>query len=169
MGKQSNLGPIDPQLKGVPAYGVIHEFERAHEAIKKDPSALAVWQFILNKYHPTFLSECENALELAKDLVRNNLTKVMFKGDKKARAKANKVVNYLSDYKERKAHARHINIDECQTIGLKVKLMEDEQKLQDAILTVHHCYMHTLANTVAFKLIENQNGAAYIRKCVSPV
>lgn len=27
MGKQSNLGPIDPQLSGVPAYGVIKEFE----------------------------------------------------------------------------------------------------------------------------------------------
>ncbi len=35
MGKQSNLGPIDPQVRGVPAYGVIREFKRAVKEIKK--------------------------------------------------------------------------------------------------------------------------------------
>ena len=29
MGKQSNLGPIDPQVNGLPAYGVLAEFDRA--------------------------------------------------------------------------------------------------------------------------------------------
>ena len=29
MGKQSNLGPIDPQVNGLPAYGVLDEFDRA--------------------------------------------------------------------------------------------------------------------------------------------
>jgi ClpP class serine protease len=38
MGKQSNLGPIDPQFGGIPAHGVIKEFEEAIEAIKKDPA-----------------------------------------------------------------------------------------------------------------------------------
>lgn len=36
MGKESNLGPIDPQLNGVPAHGVIAEFDQAIEQIKKD-------------------------------------------------------------------------------------------------------------------------------------
>ena len=29
MGKQSSLGPIDPQLGGIPAHGVVEEFNRA--------------------------------------------------------------------------------------------------------------------------------------------
>jgi membrane-bound ClpP family serine protease len=29
MGKHSNLGPIDPQIAGIPAHGVIEEFNRA--------------------------------------------------------------------------------------------------------------------------------------------
>ena len=41
-------------------------------------------------------------------------------------------------------------------------MLEDDPKLQDAILTVHHACMHTLAFTPAIKIIENQKGIAYI-------
>jgi ClpP class serine protease len=163
MGKQSNLGPIDPQLRGMPAHGVVAEFLRAHEEIKADASKLAVWQFILQKYHPTFLSECENAIALSEEFVLQNLVNVMFKGERGAKAKAQKVVKYLTAYKDRKTHGRHINIDECKEIGLKIEDLEDDQKLQDLVLTIHHCFMHTLANTPAFKIIENQRGAAMAR------
>ncbi|MEI2760727.1 SDH family Clp fold serine proteinase [Methanothrix soehngenii] len=37
MGKQSSLGPIDPQFKGIPAHGVVEEFIRAHTEIRADP------------------------------------------------------------------------------------------------------------------------------------
>lgn len=30
MGKQSNLGPIDPHLRDIPTYGVLREFKRAY-------------------------------------------------------------------------------------------------------------------------------------------
>ncbi len=163
MGKQSNLGPIDPQLRGIPAHGVIEEFKRAHEEIKVDPSKLAVWQFILQKYHPTFLTECENALALSEEFVLKNLQKVMFKKQKNALKKSQEIVTYLSAYKDRKTHGRHINIDECKAIGIIVKDLEDDQNLQDLILTIHHCYMHALANTPAFKIIENHKGAAMVR------
>ncbi|MGH8015881.1 MAG: SDH family Clp fold serine proteinase, partial [Candidatus Zixiibacteriota bacterium] len=51
----------------------------------------------------------------------------------------------------------------CRRIGLKVDKIEDSNELQDAILTVHHCYMHTLMNTAAYKIIENQNGVAFVK------
>ncbi len=163
MGRQSNLGPIDPQLRGMPAHGVVEEFLRAHEEIKADPSKLAVWQFVLQKYHPTFLTECENAIALSEEFVHRNLVNVMFKGQKTADSKAKKIVSYLTAYKDRKTHGRHINVDECKKIGLKIEELEGDQKLQDLVLTIHHCYMHTLANTQAFKIIENQRGSAMAR------
>ena len=51
-------------------------------------------------------------------------------------------------------------------MGLNVKLIEDakdayghsDDVLQDLILTVHHCYMHLLMNTPAYKTIENHKG-----------
>ena len=33
MGKYSSLGPIDPQLNGMPAPGVLEEFQRALERL----------------------------------------------------------------------------------------------------------------------------------------
>lgn len=44
MGKESSLGPIDPQIGGIPAHGVIEEFKRASEEIADDPSKTPVWQ-----------------------------------------------------------------------------------------------------------------------------
>lgn len=41
-------------------------------------------------------------------------------------------------------------------------MMEDDNKLQDAILSVHHAYMLTLSSTPSVKIIENQEGVALI-------
>lgn len=40
--------------------------------------------------------------------------------------------------------------------------MEDNNTLQDKILSVHHSYMLTMSSTNAVKLIENQNGKAVV-------
>jgi hypothetical protein len=37
-------------------------------------------------------------------------------------------------------------------------------ELQDLVLTVHHCYMLTLSNTLALKLIENHLGRATVKQ-----
>ena len=63
MGKESNLGPIDPQMNGMPANGILQEFEQAAKEVKKDPTRIAVWQPIIGKYHPSFLQECSNAID----------------------------------------------------------------------------------------------------------
>jgi hypothetical protein len=78
----------------------------------------------------------------------------MFEGSKDAAAKSKKIVRKLSDYRGNKTHSRHIHFDELKAMGLKVMLIEDDQRLQDLILTVHHCYMHALMNTPSFKIIE---------------
>jgi hypothetical protein len=51
-------------------------------------------------------------------------------------------------------------------MGLKVIRLEDDQELQDIILTVHHCYMHALMNSQAFKIIENQNSVMFVKQQV---
>jgi hypothetical protein len=164
MGKQSNLGPVDPQLRGIPAAGVIEEFKKAYEEIKQDPQKVQVWQFIIQQYTPSFLGQCENGISWAKDFVKSELEANMLHKRPDKTALAEKIVTALTDFEGNKAHDRHIHFDECQAIGLEVELLEDEQTLQDLVLTVHHCYMHSLMNTSAFKMIENQNGAAFIKQ-----
>ncbi len=166
LSKHSNLGPIDPQLRNIPAYGVIHEFNRAFREIKKDPSRIAIWAAIIGQYRPTFLSQCENAINYSNSFVQSQLEKVMFNGDPKASIKAKKIVKQLTDYRGNKTHDRHIHLEECEQMGLKIEKIEEDPQLQDLLLTVHHCYMHSLTNTNAFKIIENHCGTAFVKQQV---
>lgn len=92
MGKQSNLGPIDPQFGGIPAEGVKEEFRRAKREIKKDPSTIPLWQVIIGKYHPTFIGECEKSIVWSKKVVATWLEKIMFADEKTAKKKAKEIV-----------------------------------------------------------------------------
>jgi ClpP class serine protease len=163
MGKQSSLGPIDPHLRGIPAQGVIDEFRNALEEYKKDPDSLRVWQYIIQQYRPTFLGQCQQAIEWTKRFVGDQLQRVMFAGEANAQEKAARIVEALSDADEHKAHERHIPITKCMAFGLEVDALEDDHNMQDLVLTVHHCYMHTLMNSPAFKIIENHTGVAFIK------
>lgn len=164
MGKQSNLGPIDPQFGGIPAYGVVEEFERAKVEIKKDPSTIPIWQVILSKYHPSFIGECEKAIEWSKVMVEEWLKKNMFDGDNDADAEVKRIVDGLSDHSQMKTHSRHISKAQCVSMGLKVSDLEIDPELQDIILTIHHSYMHTFSQTGAVKIIENHAGKAVIQQ-----
>jgi ATP-dependent protease ClpP protease subunit len=177
MGKHSNLGPIDPQFSGMPAYGVLQEFKKACKEIKQDSSKTPLWQTIIGQYPPTFLSRCQNAIDLSKEFVEKQLIEVMFHKDSNAKRKAKSIVRELSHYTKNKTHDRHIHFDECKQLGLKVKSLEDDKAyaenieelgdFQDLVLTVHHCYMHTMMNTPAFKVIENQFGAGIFKNLTS--
>jgi len=184
MGKESNLGPIDPHINGRAAYQIISEFKRAYEEIQPknasqrviDQGKVLVWQPIISQYHPTLLSQCQNAIEWSNRFVEQQLARVMFgpksdsqkqsaKEKRDAKKKAKGIVKHLTDYSQNKSHARHIHIDECKTIGLNVVELEADgnEELQDLVLTVHHCYMHSLMNSGAYKIIENHKGAAFIK------
>lgn len=167
MGKQSNLGPIDPQLGGIPANGVIAEFKKALKEIKKDPAAIHLWQSIIGKYHPTFLGSCEKAIDWSKTIVTDWLKTGMLAGEPRAGQKAQRIVRGLSDSKATFNHARHIHLEALVDMGLTIEKMEEDQDLQDLILTVHHTFMHTFSMTQAVKIVENQDGVAFV-KIASP-
>ncbi len=163
MGKESNLGPIDPQFGGIPAQGVIAEFAQAVDEIKKDPASTPLWQTIIGKYHPTFLGTCQHAITWSKSMVRDWLMSGMFDGDPAAAAKADTVISGLTDSSKTFNHARHIHVENLAALGLKVECLEDDKALQDLVLTVHHAFMHTFAMTSALKIVENHRGSAQVR------
>lgn len=93
---------------------------------------------------------------------------MFYREKSKSKTTIDGIISALTDYDSVKTHERQINYQEARKIGLKVELLEDDQKLQDLVLTVHHCYMHTLSNTAAFKIIENHNGAAFVKQQAMP-
>lgn len=159
MGKQSNLGPIDPQFNGIPCQGVIEEFHTAIKQVSEHPEQLFAWQVVISKYHPTFLGECEKAIEWSEKMVEDWLKTGMFVEESDADRKAKVIAETLSSHSKHKSHGRHISAEECKDVGLKIRMMEDDQKLQDAILSVHHAFMVSFSEPMApIKIVENQNG-----------
>lgn len=163
MGKQSSIGPFDPQLNGIPAYGVLEEFQQAAEEIKLAPEKIHLWQMIISKYHPSFIIECQNAISMSSEIVQKWLEKVMFSGDKRALKKAKKIVEKLNNHNDTKAHARHIDIETARKIGLKVSDLEADDELQDIVLTLHHSYIELFNQTKICKIVENQD---FVGMCI---
>ena len=110
--------------------------------------------------------KCENAVKWSKQFVSKQLEEVMFVGEQGANKKARDVVKKLTAYSGNKSHERHIHIDECKQIGLKIVSLEDDPVFQDLVLTVHHCYMHVFQSTAAYKAIENHLGIALFKNVV---
>lgn len=170
MGKQSNIGPIDPQYGGMSCAGVIEEFQKAISEIEKNPASIPLWQTIISKYHPTFLGDCQKAIDWSEKIVKEWLCSNMLSDHPNPEEDAKKIIDTLGSHKETFSHARHIHIEECKTLGINVTALEsldnrpiEECKdLQDCVLTIHHTYMQTFSNSTAIKIVENHLGRSMI-------
>lgn len=162
MGKHSSLGPIDPQIGGLPAHGIIEEFDTAAKQIQKNQSKIYLWQPIISKYSPTLIGECQKAIAWCNDMVKDWLISGMFSGDADAATKADNIVKELADHALTKSHARHISMKKAKEMGITITALEDDPDLQEAVLTVHHACIQTLSDTMACKIIENHRGVAHI-------
>lgn len=160
MGTHSNLGPIDPQFGGIPAVTLLDEFERAHGEIKADPTRIHVWTPILSGIAPTLITQAQQAIDLSQDVAETALVGGMCKGSPD---KAKEIAEELTNVATHKEHERHIHAEALRNMGLCIKNLEDNDTLQEAVLSVHHAFMITLSNTTAAKIIENHEGNAYIR------
>lgn len=164
MGKQSSIGPIDPQMRGLPAQGVIDEFKHAVGDAADMPHSIPMWTTIIGKYHPTFIGECVNAVEMSKQIVTDWLSENMFSTlqEPQRSIKAKQVAEKLSDHDDSKMHDRHIGKEKAKQIGLVIDDLEADNQFQDLVLTVHHTFMHTINKSSATKIIQNDNGVCVI-------
>ena len=163
MGTQSSLGPIDPQFNGIPAYNIMSEFQEAKDDLLKNPANAPYWAIKLQQYPAAFMKTAIDAIKLSTELVREWLGSCMFDSHSPEDIPIiDKIVANLNEHEASKVHNRHFGIDFCREIGLKVDLMEDDNKLQDLILSVHHAYVITFDATQSIKIIENQNGKSFI-------
>ena len=167
MGKQSSLGPIDPQIDGSVG-NFLDGIELAYEKME-NPSQRVSWSDILKEeitsYGIGFIPRCEKVVELSKEIVSNWLKTGMFCEDGGANV-AECVTKKLSDYKEMKSHDRKISIGKAEKIGLKVVDMGEDKELEELVLDIHRAYIATLSASEASKIIENHNG---IRRLITPL
>lgn len=160
MGNQSSLGPVDPQFQGIPAYNIQMEFEEAKNDLANNPQNAQYWAIKLQQYPAAFLKTAIDAIQLSGTLVREWLSSCMFEGEDTKTV--DNIVARLNEHDDSKTHGRHFNMDFCKSIGLKIQALEEDDELQDTVLSVHHAYMLTLGGTDSVKIIESQNGKAVI-------
>ena len=164
MGNYSNLGPIDPQIGGLPAQGILDEYEKAKAELKVDPKTEVYWKFALSKYPPTLIGECEKAIKWSDEFVKKWLKEGMFKGNKDNEKIIENIINELSNNELTKSHSRHISLKKLKELKLKIIDLGDKEnkELQDCILSLHHSLIITLSQTRAFKIVENHLRRSFI-------
>ena len=81
----------------------------------------------------------------------------MFLGETDAVNKGRGIADWLGNAAFHKTHGRPISISEAQSIGLKLTPLENDQKVQDLVLSVFHAMCITFETTGCVKMIENQN------------
>ena len=161
MGKQSSIGPIDPQIGGISAGYALDEFNKVADQIKEDPSKALLWRPILEQYRPSFILRCDQWIKLSKEIVIKWLKTGMF-SDTDEESTAEHVANQLSDHTAMKSHGRQIGLTKAKKIGLKVSEFEADKEIEDLVLAVHNAFMFTFVNTPSFKIVENHKGVAMI-------
>lgn len=161
MSKHSNLGPIDPQIGGMPANEFIDLLNQAKQDIAVNKN-LAYWQMTLGNYPPTFFGICENAIKASNKMVTAWLKRGMLKNE--TDEKIEETVRYLSDYHSHLQHNDRLSIDELKkNTSLKITELESDHNLQEYVLSLYHCYQIASSTSKCSKIIENQNLVCFIK------
>ena len=170
MGRQSQLGPIDPQMpysgRYVSAQAIVDQFQLAKREIEKNLTSAHVWAPILTSLGPSLILESQNALQYGEEMVSRWLEKFMFSGieeESVRRTKAKKVARYFNDATRHKSHGRRINRDEARGLEVLVDDLEKDQLLQDGVLTIYHLMTIMFETGPAAKVLWSSHDHTWIK------
>jgi hypothetical protein len=171
MGRQSQLGPIDPQMpvggRIVSAIAILDQFERAKKEIIEDREQAHLWAPILPSLGPALLQEAQNAIDYSEQIVADWLEKYMFNTRTDARQKSLSVAKHFSrgsgDGHRKKSHGRRIDRDEAKSQGLIVEDLESSQQLQEAVLTAYHLLTIIFEKSPALKVLASQQSKRWVK------
>lgn len=173
LGKQSQLGPIDPQFlignKAHSARAIQEGFRKAREDIEKDVKLAHLWAPILQNMGPSLVLEADKALAYSKELVVTWLKKRMFKDDPEREDKANRIAAYFNaedtrDHGHIHVHGQRIGATKLEETGLKVEFLEKDQPLQDDVLTAYHLMTLIFETTASVKFIASDKGRMWAKQ-----
>jgi hypothetical protein len=172
MGRQSQLGPIDPQLpmggRFISARAVQEQFETARDEIVGNVAMAHVWAPILSSLGPSLLVEATNALDYSENMVAKWLSKYMLAGKPNEVAKA--TAHHFNDATTHKSHGRRIDRDEARANNVVVEDMEGDglQSLQEAVLTLYHLLTITFEQSPAAKVIMRDGQHQWVKNYWPP-
>lgn len=177
MGRQSQLGPIDPQFvmgnASLSAQAVVDQFEQAKQDILSNTTLAHLWAPVLQTIGPALLQEARNALDYGEGMVRRWLAEWMFRDQSRPEAddRARRAAAHFNDAAKHKSHGRRIDRDEARAQGLAVDDLEADQALQEAVLTAYHLQTIIIEQSPVAKLLVSDAGRVFVKNWapVSPM
>jgi hypothetical protein len=164
MDSAATLGPIDPQINGIPARAILRAFEKIEKRLKDEgPRALSAYMPLIQKYDLHILEICTSAQELSQELARNFLSSYML-GLKEDSPKIGEIVDFFFDFDIQKSHGRSIDRDKAREQGLKVTNLEETEGLTDLVRSLYNQYEIWFDKTTFYKMFENAHGIGWGRQ-----
>jgi serine dehydrogenase proteinase len=145
MGAHSQLGPIDPQItmmtsegpRTASAQAIRDQFTMAKKECA-NPKLMAAWMPLLRMIGPGLLASCDHSAKRAEQIVEKAMAQYMLASSTSAQKKAKAAARWFGDAKKFLSHGRPVRRDEAREHDVVVSDLEDDQKLQDLVLSVHH-------------------------------
>ena len=164
MDSLATLGPVDPQINGVPARAILRAFETIEKRLKEEgPRALTAYMPLISKYDLHILEICKSAQELSKELARNWLGTYMLKCVEDD-PRVTETVDFFSNYDIHKSHGRSIDRSKARELGLKVINVEEIGDLADLVRSLYNQYELWFDKTSFYKVFENAWGINWGRQ-----
>lgn len=160
MHSSATLGPIDPQINGIPARALKRGFEKAKKALKDEgPESLPAYVPLIEKYSLELLEICEDYEQLSKELVRIWLTEYMFKGSPEKGDAIEAAVSFFSDYDTHRTHNRALTYNKIKHLNLNISLAH--QELSSLMREAHILFEGFFNMTPFVKIYENSSGLSW--------
>jgi hypothetical protein len=164
MASAATLGPIDPQLNGIPARAILRGFEAIEERLKREgPRGLTAYMPLISKYDLHVFEMCKSAQELSRELARKWVSEYMLRCNPDD-PRVDQVVEFFSDYDEHKSHGRSISREKCRGLGLSVTNTEAIDGLAELVRSLYNQYEFFFDQATFFKLFENNQGISWGRQ-----
>jgi len=166
MGRQSQLGPTDPQLmvenRLFSAHSIVEQFEEAKTQISANPVLAHAWAPVLRSFGPALLQEARKSIAYGETLVRDWLQEYMFAKKTDPEALAITVAEHFGG-NQHGSHGRRIDRDEARQQQLHIIDLEDDQRLQEEVLTLYHLSTIAFEMGPAMKSVISSNGRLWIK------
>lgn len=169
----SALGPIDAQMswqgKVFSADALIEGMEKIKREVEDAGTLNRAYIPILQALSPGELQSAENALNFAKVLVADWLTKYKFKNwdthsrtgekvtDDERSARAQEIAVELCNHKKWLTHGRSIKMSDLETMRLRVTDYSKQGELAEAIRRYYTLLQMTFDSTNIYKVFETPN------------
>jgi len=168
MTKSGSLGPIDAQVKIgrsiISAYDYMDWLNKTRDIAEKEKKLNPLDATMVAQISPGEYNQVYHALKFAEDLVVEWLPKYKFKNwnitetkkipvtleMKKKRAK--EIAEELTNHAKWRTHKRSIKIKDLEDIGLKIEMIDNNQKIADIVYKIQTVIRLIFSKSNIFKI-----------------